>query len=359
MSFEIVYTSSQRGLNPSARGFCTVAATTGIPRLLQEKLESLSGYQHLHTPGSKRNAVNYSCQAVRIQQDTYIVLSRIADAGADFSGRSNKIAHHLALTLNDVRAMNSLPTALLADQSFWYTKWSREPEWLPINRKPKSVDFEGSACNTWKKTFGDAGWAGVVARSVANDFEPVFAIVPEGCNALGLVHEALQQLPSRMQWKVSFSTYFTRSSGADCHWRFLRDGMEEATAVRNRPVGVVIDSNSRINPKDEDSYIKAARSGSSGAVRKPASTESSDDEDSFDRRPVTQSQLRRREAGARARQQRLAAKARPGARTEYDERPEPEAAKPTSGRFRKWWITGGVLSVTVLTLIVVWLIVFR
>ena len=59
-------------------------------------------------------------------------------------------------------------------------------------------------------------------ESVANDFEPVFAIVPEGCNSLGLVHEALQQLHPRMHWKVSFSTYFARSSGAECHWRFLR-----------------------------------------------------------------------------------------------------------------------------------------
>lgn len=354
MSFEIVYTSSQRGLYAGARGFCTVAATTGIPRQLQEKLESLSGYHHLHTPGSKQNAVNFCCQAVRIQQETYVVLSRVADAGTDFSGRSNKIAHHLALSLNEVRSTNCPPTTLLADENFWYTKWSREPEWLPVNRMPTPVPSDGIPCNTWKKTFGDAGWAGIVARSVANDFEPVFAIVPEGCNALGLVHEALQLLPSRMHWKVSFSTYFTRSSGADCHWRFLRDGMEEATAVRNRPVGIVIHSNSRIDPLDQDSYIKAARSGDSRTVRKPAPAE---EEDSFDRRPVTQSQLRRREAGARARQARLAAKVRPGPRSERDVLPEPQSAKPTGSRFRKWWITAGVLCVSVLTVFVVWLTV--
>ena len=288
MSFEIVYTSCLRGLNAGATGFCTVAATTGIPRQLQEKLESLSGYQHLHTPGSKKNAVNFCCQAVRIQQETWVVLSRIADAGTDFSGRSNKIAHHLALSLSDVRSTHCPPTALLADESFWYTKWTREPEWLPVNRMPTPVPSDSSSCNTWKKTYGDAGWAGIVARSVENDFEPVFAIVPEGCNALGLVQEALQQLPPRMHWKVSFSTYFTRSSGTDCHWRFLRDGMEEATAVRNRPVGIVIHSSSRIDPRDQDSYVKAARSGESRAARKPATAEQSEEEGSFDRRPVTQ-----------------------------------------------------------------------
>lgn len=357
MSFEIVYTSSQRGLYAGARGFCTVAATTGIPRQLQEKLESLSGYQHVHAPGSKRNAVNFCCQAVRIQDETWIVLSRVGDAGTDFSGRSNKIAHHLAMSSSDVRSANCPPTALLADENFWFTKWTREPEWLPVDRMPTPVPSSGIRCNTWKKTFGDAGWAGIVARSVENDFEPVFAIVPEGCNALGLVNEALQQLPPRMHWKVSFSTYFTRSSGADCHWRFLRDGMEEATVVRNRPVGIVIDSNSRIDPLDHDSYIQSARSGDSRAVRKPVPTAQSEKEGSFERRPVTQSQLRRREAGARARQARTGAKVRPERRIERDVLPEPQSAKPTGSRFRMWWISAGVLCVSVLTIFVVWLIV--
>ncbi len=357
MSFEIVYTSSQRGLNSGATGFCTVAATTGIPRLLQEKLESLSGYQHQHKPGSNRNAVSFCCQAVRVQQETYVVLSRVADAGTDFSGRSNKIAHHLALSLNEVRSANCSPTMLLADEKFWYTKWSREPEWLPVDRMPKPVPSDRISGNMWKKTFGDAGWAGIVARSVANDFEPVFAIIPETCNALGLVHEALQQLPLRMHWKVSFSTYFTRSSGADCHWRFLRDGMEEAKAVRNRPVGIVIDSNSRIDPRDQDSYVKAARSGESRSVQNPEAAEESEEEESFDRRPVTRSQLRRREAGARARQQRVGGRVRAERRSENDVMPGAESPKPAGNRLVKWWIAAGALCLSIACGYVVWLFV--
>ena len=122
-------------------------------------------------------------------------------------------------------------------------------------------------------------------------------------------------------------------------------------------VGIVIDSNSRIDPLDEDSYVKAARSGGSRAVRKPAPSQESDQEDSFDRRPVTQSQLRRREAGARARQARLGAKVRPEPRSERDVLPQPQPAKPTGSRFRNWWITAGVLCVSVFTIFVVWLIV--
>ncbi len=356
MSFEIVYTSSLQGLNGGGRGFCTVAATSGIPRVLQEKLESLSGYRHLHSPGSKRNAVNYCCQTIRIQQEPYIVLSRIADAGNDFSGRSNKIAHHLALSLNEARATSSPPTALLADRDFWYTKWSGEPLWLPADRMPTPFPFDRVHCDTWKSTFGDAGWAGIVARSAANDSEPVSVILPEACNALGLVNEALQLLPPRMHWKVSFSTYFARTSGGDCHWRFLRDGMDEATAVRSRPAGIVIDSNSRIDPGDKDAYLTAARSGDRPVVR-GSSADSSAASDSIEGRPVTQSQRRRREAGARAREARLAAKARPDSRPGRDMAPGPQSPASNRGRFRNWWIAAGVLFLSVISILIVWLIV--
>ena len=328
MSYEIVYTSSLKGLNGADRGFCTVAATTAIPRLLLEKLESISGYRHLHSPGSKRNAVNFCYQIVRIQQESYFVLSRIADAGTDFSARSNKIAHHLALSLDEVRSLSVPPTALLSDRSFWYTKWSGEPDWLPANRMPTPVNSGNVRCDTWKKTFGDAGWAGVVARSVANDFEPVFVIVPEGCNALGLVSEALHLVPQRTQWKVSFSTYFTRSSGGDCHWRILQEGTDEATAVRNRPMGVVIDSKSRIDEVEQDAWVTAARAGKPPSAPEPAGQASSETEEKFVRRPVTQSQLRRRQAGARAKQARLGVKSHAEPKWESDWAPEPEVTRP-------------------------------
>ena len=358
MSFEIVYTSSQQGLNPGSRGFCSVAATTGIPRQLMERLESLSGYQHQHPTGSKLNPVNFSCQAVRMQEETFVVLSRVADAGPDFSGRSNKIAHHLALTLDEVRSMNCSPTALLSDPKFWFTKWSRTPEWLPANRKPAPVPSEAIPVNAWKSAFGDAGWSAVVAGSVENDFEPVFVIAPDGCNALGMVHEALQHLSTRMQWRVGFSTYFTRSSGGDCHWRFLRDGMPEATAVRNRPVGIVIDVNSRLTA-DQKRSSKSARRTESSDDSQDSSSEQSEGQDTFDRRPMTRSQMRRREAGARSRQARLAAKNPRDRRYEREVPQERHTPKPKAKKLRTSWIVAGLLGVIAVSTLAVWLIWFK
>ncbi len=356
MSFEIVYTSSQQGLQPGSRGFCSVAATTGIPRQLMERLESLSGYQHQHPTGSKLNPVNFCCQSVRIQEETFVVLSRVADAGPDFSGRSNKIAHHLALTSDEVRSMNCSPTSLLSDPTFWFTKWSRSPEWLPANRLPGPVQSGGIAANAWKTALGDAGWSAVVARSVENDFEPVFAIVPDGCNALGMVHEALQHLSIRMQWRVSFSTYFTRSSGGDCHWRFLRDGMAEATAVRNRPVGIVIDVNSRLSGVDQKRSNRSSREIDSSDESEDVSNEQPEEQEAFDRRPVTRSQMRRREAGARSRQARLAAKNPRDRRSEREIPQERHTPDPKTKKLDRRWIVTGLFGVVALIAFVVWLI---
>ena len=356
MSFEIVYTSSQQGLHAGSRGFCTVAATIGIPRQLMERLESLSGYQHQHPTGSKLNPVNFCCQSVRIQEETFVVLSRVADAGADFSGRSNKIAHHLALSLDEVRLTNCSPTLLLSDPDFWFTKWARSPEWLPANRLPKPVSSGGIPVNAWKTAFGDAGWSAVVARSVENDFEPVFAIVPDGCNVIGMVHEALQHLSTRIQWRVSFSTYFTRSSGGDCHWRFLRDGMAEATAVRNRPVGIVIDVNSRLSGVDQKRSNQPSLNVDSIDESEDVSNEQPEGQEGFDRRPVTRSQMRRREAGARSRQARLAAKNPRERRSEREIPQDRHSPIPKAKKLKTWWIVTGLFVVIAVIAIVVGLI---
>ncbi|MGB4737685.1 MAG: hypothetical protein WBH50_05815, partial [Fuerstiella sp.] len=71
MSFELVYTSARRGLRPGASGFCTVAATDGIPRALQDKLESLSGYSYTESLAGSVPPVNHSHMTVRIQRTVY------------------------------------------------------------------------------------------------------------------------------------------------------------------------------------------------------------------------------------------------------------------------------------------------
>ena len=45
MAWELVYTSAPHGLAEGSRGFCTVAATAGMPASLIPRVEALSGYR--------------------------------------------------------------------------------------------------------------------------------------------------------------------------------------------------------------------------------------------------------------------------------------------------------------------------
>jgi hypothetical protein len=90
MSHELFYTSALKGLQPGSRGFCTVAATRGIPATLLEKLESLSGYRPLFPPHDAKAALNPVVHAhlrINVASKTYSVLSRICAAGLDYTDR--------------------------------------------------------------------------------------------------------------------------------------------------------------------------------------------------------------------------------------------------------------------------------
>src|SRR5688572_1689102 len=100
MAQEIIYTSAPQGLRPGTYGFCTVAATAGMPSSLLERLEALSGYSHLYPPDDPRAALNpvvHSHLILKLNGRRVHVVSRIADAGLDYSQRSNKLAHHAVL----------------------------------------------------------------------------------------------------------------------------------------------------------------------------------------------------------------------------------------------------------------------
>ena len=99
MFHELIYTSAPRGLAAGSKGFTTVASTPDMPKQLTSLLESLSGYRHLHHPQDAQahlNPIAYSFLTTKIAGSQHFILSRVADAGLDYSQRTNKLAHHLA-----------------------------------------------------------------------------------------------------------------------------------------------------------------------------------------------------------------------------------------------------------------------
>ncbi|HUG92798.1 MAG TPA: hypothetical protein VML55_18295 [Planctomycetaceae bacterium] len=202
------------------------------------------------------------------------VLSRVADAGQDYTGRSNKLAHHVAIEPHERPAGN--PAWVLRSPGFSQTSWNGTPRVLPSGRRAPSGTRGPAVCHAWKQAAGDAGWAGVlVASAVEPDAKPVSVIFPAGMDVLPLVEEALALVPGDRQWEVTFSTYFTKlPAGIDCQWRFLLEDSPEAQALRRNPHAAAIDLCRPLVAPPATPYAEAASAGRIVAAREPERSDS-------------------------------------------------------------------------------------
>ena len=132
MSFELLYTSAPAGLKPGTRGFTTVLCTAGIPPNVAQRLETLSGYRHVFStqdPRDSENPVCYSHLRVPVAGRPTSVLSRIAAYGVDYSGRTNKIAHHVVLESEEL--VEAGPAWLLRQPHVLRHEWDRSNQVIP------------------------------------------------------------------------------------------------------------------------------------------------------------------------------------------------------------------------------------
>ncbi len=293
MSQEIIYTSAPQGLRPGSFGFCTVATTPGMTSTLAERLEAISGYRHVYSPGDVKehlNPVVYSHLIFRVAGKPQHILSRVANAGFDYSQRTNKLAHHVVLDASEL--VSAGPAWVLAQPGFSETTWSGAPRLLPHGRICPKGESELRICSAWQKATGDAGWAGVFAQQALRGGKTAYLIFPEGMDVLPLLQEALALLPAPRRWDVTFSTFFTRlPQGVDCAWRCVLANSTEAIAAVSKQEGLIIELGRTLGPAPDNDLVVAARTGKSTtpqprAAAKPlqapiASPIYADDEDFF------------------------------------------------------------------------------
>ena len=238
---ELIFTSAPRGLQIGKSGFCTVASTPGMSAPLARMLESLSGYRHFFAPGSadaENNPVVYSHLATKMGGRNFQILSRISDAGWDYSNRSNKLAHHVAI--QDPQNLTCGPAMLLSNESLLVKQWDREPTKLP----PRSFLFANSSpapCAIWQQVAGDSGLAGDVMEAVLQN-RPVYLIVNPATPALGLIRELMALLPLHKQWLITFSTFFTKlPPNVECAIRCVLADSPEVAIARRSSGNLVLD----------------------------------------------------------------------------------------------------------------------
>ncbi len=233
MAWELVITSAPKGLKPGSSGFCPVLATRGIPPNLLERLEALSGYRHQEIgSGAGRNPVVLSHTIVRLGTESYHVLSRVADAGRDYSGRSNKLAYHLVVKPRECPPGG--PAALLMAPGVMRDHWDGQVGWVDREVAVPSVVVQPQPCRSWAKVWGDAGWGGILAsRVLSRPNDLLYLIYPDDLVMLQLFAESLALLPEALRWRVTFTTYdLGLADIAVCQWRACPASSSQAIAWR-------------------------------------------------------------------------------------------------------------------------------
>lgn len=269
---ELVFTSARAGLQVGKSGFCTVASTSGMAENLARLLESLSGYRHVYPAGStsaEQNPVVYAHYISRVGGQAMHILSRVADAGLDYSNRSNKLAHHIVIP--DSELGEGDPIGIMREPNQFVTSWDREPEKL-APRRVSGRHLMPAPCKTWEQVTGDAGWAGALIEAF-HARQVIYVIVRPSTPALDMIAEALALLPAEDRWRATFSTFFTNlPPQAECLWRFVMDHSTEAVAASRNPNGRIITAtiSTAVSRNNYSTHAREGRSASnyhSGSIQ--------------------------------------------------------------------------------------------
>jgi len=214
MARELVVTSAPRGVKLGRTGFQVVMRTAGLREDVTEALEKLGDYRHVHPAGSGRNPTIYAFRRVRTFGGELAALVRSVDAGHDFSSRSNKLTHVVALDSAELAGLQQVsPPALLRaldSQGLLASAWPGEPEERPAGPRLPSATSLPRRCSRWAEQAGDAGWAGVIAERALRG-APTLVVAADSSPAssqilLDLFDEVYSLLPPSRRWEIPFET---------------------------------------------------------------------------------------------------------------------------------------------------------
>jgi hypothetical protein len=236
MPQQLIYTSAPRGIVAGRSGYCTVARSAAMREALALRLEQLSYYQHLSLGGAAERPI-FAHRLIDIRGSRFHVLSRIQDAGLDFTGRTNFMAHHVAFSPEECGRF-ATPPVILRDWQGWVRNWSGEPRILENEDWSAFSSLAGQSAlpaQNWRHLTGDAVNAlgllelpsGVAIRIDGQSDETVLSLFAESL-------ELLEVRETRGDWRTGAWQYtFTsciqqQDNPADFRWR----GTQSEAAVR-------------------------------------------------------------------------------------------------------------------------------
>ena len=237
MPQQLIYTSAPQGVDAGRSGYCTVARSSTMGESLIHRLEQLSYYERLSEHGGATERTVFAFRNLDIRGKTFHVLSRIKDAPADYTGRTNFIAHHLVFTPEEVAEM-PVPAVIFRRWPHWQDAWREEPRLLENEPWPEREELKDRTflpANHWYRETGDhARASGLLGFNsgvfVAHQFRPetILDLLSEALDLLQLEGPTWRALA----WQRTFSVGCQpQDNPADFRWRFLTSYLPFELAV--------------------------------------------------------------------------------------------------------------------------------
>jgi hypothetical protein len=218
MASQLLYTSAPRLLEAGRTGFGTVARHRAVSGLLVAAVERSSQFARL--PGLSTRRVVLSHRIVHAGSASYHVLSCIRDAGSDYTGRTNHLAHHLIADAREARAAAEagITPADVLKQMRWKSSWSEPPRFFEPSEEMALTSFRAHPpAGAWQKITGRAENAHLPAQA-----QRCLLLLPEDEGALDLFQESLRIIGGTAAWLVSFTTHLEPTDDlAELRWLAL------------------------------------------------------------------------------------------------------------------------------------------
>lgn len=236
MAWQLIYTSAPRLLEAGRTGFGTVARHRAVSGLLATTVERFSQFARL--PGHDPKRVFHNHRILTVGSGQFHVLSCLRDAGSDYTGRTNHIAHHLIVEAREIRplvAAGITPADVLLAMS-WRTSWDERPRFLDPSDEIDLTAMRAQPSHAWEQVTGARDSSRLPWSSSAQ--RGCYLIIPPGTDARILFRESLQEMMPQA-WQTTFTTSLEPNDDvADFRWIGLSPNspLRTLTETSARPV---------------------------------------------------------------------------------------------------------------------------
>lgn len=212
MARVLIYTSARKLLAAGRTGFGTVARSRKISNLVVGAIERLSQFDSQR--GRDRGRVIFAHRRINVGNTSVHLLSSIRDAGSDYTGRTNHIAHHLLVDPSEAKRLveRGITPADVLLNCEWLSSWESPPKYYEPD---DDVDLLGlnthrgaGTRENWERLTGNPLHARIITAQ--NTSKSSVLVFPDSASPLPLMAEATAELDARA-WDITFTTLLETS----------------------------------------------------------------------------------------------------------------------------------------------------